>query len=193
MSMQASFLAPCAIRTFADAAEYQAVDQENWYTPVHPVSGRTVVFDASATKETYFVPWELKGEAFKAAFLIGVVHMWDVGLGLGGSAPYIQAFLALRFGYTAYGLGSKAVSKVVLLDGGKQVEFSGRALRATTVNIKDIQKEEHEKTLVETYEESTMFPLKVGGTTYYLNGQGQECVKNGELLRAIINGQSIKM
>lgn len=194
MPMQASFLAPCAIRTFADAAEYQAVDQEKWYTPTHPVSGRTVVFDASATKEKSIAPWEVKEAAFKTAFLMGVVHMWDMGLGLGGGYAALQVFLALRFGYTAYGLGSKAVTKVVLLEGGKQVEFTARALgRTTTVNIKDIQKEAHEKTLVETYEESTMFPLNVGGTTYYLNGQSQECVKNGELLRAIINGQSIKM
>lgn len=61
------------------------------------------------------------------------------------------------------------------------------------MNIRDIKKQAHEKTLIETYEEATMFPLKVGAKTYYLSGQGQECVKHGEVLRAIINGQSIKM
>lgn len=33
-----------------------------------------------------------------------------------------------------------------------------------------------------------MFPLKVGATTYYIHGQGQECVKHGEVLRAVFNG-----
>ena len=67
--------------------------------------------------------------------------------------------------------------------GGKQIN----------VNIKDIQKLEHEKVLVETYEESMMFPVKVGKHTYYFNGQGHESIKHGELFRAIINGQSIKL
>lgn len=193
--MQSAFLAPCAIRTFADAAEYQAVDQEKWYTPTNKVSGRTVVFDADATSERKFAPWEVKEATFKTAFLMGVVHMWDLGFQLGQGYAAIQLFLAMKYGYTVYGFMANAVTKVVLLDGGKQVEFTlGRTTgKTTTVNIKDIQKEAHEKTLVETYEESSMFPLKVGGTTYYLHGQGHECVKNGELLRAIINGQSIKM
>ena len=46
----------------------------------------------------------------------------------------------------------------------------------TTVNIRDIQKLQHERSLVETFEESMLFPLKVGKETYYLNGQGQEAV-----------------
>ena len=61
------------------------------------------------------------------------------------------------------------------------------------VNIKDIKKLAHEKTLVETFEESSMFPIQVGKATYYIHGQGQECIQNGEVFRAIINGQSIKV
>ena len=103
-------------------------------------------------------------------------------------------FLCLNYSYKVFNLMTNAVTKVVLLEGGKQVEFTfGRTGgKTTTVNIRDIKKEENEKVLVETYEESTMFPLRVGSTTYYLHGQGAECVKNGELLRAIINGQSVK-
>ena len=40
------------------------------------------------------------------------------------------------------------------------------------VNIKDIRKGEHEKALVETFEESSLYPLNVGSKTYYLHGQG---------------------
>ena len=41
-----------------------------------------------------------------------------------------------------------------------------------TVNIRDIKKVQHERTLVETFEESSLFPLTVGKATYYLHGQG---------------------
>ena len=44
------------------------------------------------------------------------------------------------------------------------------------------------RNLVETFEESTMYPINVGKNTYYLNGPGQEAIKNGELFRAIVNG-----
>ena len=81
--MHGSFLAPSAVRSFADAAEYQAVDQEKWYTPQSKVSGRTVVFDAEATQERRFAPWEVKEATFKTAFGMGLVYMWDCGFTLG--------------------------------------------------------------------------------------------------------------
>ena len=66
-----------------------------------------------------------------------------------------------------------------------------------SVKISDIEKLRDEKTLVETYEESYLFPIKVptskGHKEYYLHGQGQESIKNGELFRAMLNGQSIKL
>ena len=46
---------------------------------------------------------------------------------------------------------------------------------------------------METYEEAYLFPVKINGKQLYLHGQGQESVKHGELFRAIINGQSIKL
>ena len=57
-----------------------------------------------------------------------------------------------------------------------------------TVPIKDIKKNQHERALVETFEEGTMFPISVGQSTYYIRGQGQEAIKNGEVFRAILNG-----
>ena len=57
---------------------------------------------------------------------------------------------------------------------GKQAKFTlGRLIKSSViVNIKDIKKLEHEKALVETFEESSLFPLQVGKKTYYLHGQG---------------------
>ena len=130
----------------------------------------------------------------KTTFGVFLVHMIDFAFPLGPGYGAAQMFLCLNYSYRVFNLMTNAVTKVTLLEGGKQAEFTfGKTGGKTTiVNIKDIVKEENEKVLVETYEESTMFPLKVGAKTYYLHGQGQECVKNGELLRAIINGQSIK-
>ena len=69
---------------------------------------------------------------------------------------------------------SNAVTKIDLLDDGKRVNlhFSRWGDRTLTVNIRDIKKQVHEKTLLETYEESTMFPVKVGKNVYYINGSG---------------------
>jgi len=41
-----------------------------------------------------------------------------------------------------------------------------------TVNIRDIEKLDNEKSLVETFEESSLFPLKVGKDTFYVHGPG---------------------
>ena len=38
-----------------------------------------------------------------------------------------------------------------------------------------------------------MFPIEVGSNIYYIHGAGQEAIKNGEVFRAIINGQAIKL
>ena len=90
---------------------------------------------------------------------------------------------------------SNAVTKVDLHDDGKKVTltFGKVGGKTQTVDIKDIKKLENEKSLVETFEESYMFPLQVGTHKFYLNGQGHEAVKNGEIFRAIVNGQPIKL
>ena len=81
------FAPTVSMRAFADAAEYQAVDQERWYTPNNPVSGRTVVFDAKATTEKSSrsnTPFEIKDAAIKHGFIMGVVFMWDSIATMGG-------------------------------------------------------------------------------------------------------------
>jgi hypothetical protein len=52
---------------------------------------------------------------------------------------------------------------------------------------------EHEKNLVQTFEEGYLFPIEVSGKKYLLNGYGQESIKHGEAFRAIVNGQSLKL
>ena len=55
----------------------------------------------------------------------------------------------------------------------------------------------HEKALVESYEEPYLFPITYSGggskKTYYIYGEGQLPIKNGEIFRAIINGKAIRI
>ena len=89
---------------------------------------------------------------------------------------------------------SNAVTRIDLHNNGKQVTMHlGKIGKTQTVNISDIQKVESERSFVETFEESSLFPIKVGNNTFYVHGPGQEAIKNGELFRAVVNGQSVKM
>ena len=156
---------------------------------MRPVSGQTVVFDAE-TKERRFVPWEVKEATIKNSLGLLGVYMFDVITPLGPAYGLSQAFFCFNYCRTVWGFMSNAVTKMELMADGKRVQLTfGRASGKTiVVDIKDIQKGAHEKTLVETFEESTMYPIVVGKNTYYLNGPGQEAIKNGEVFRAIVNG-----
>ena len=148
------------------------MDQEKWYTPNNKVSGRTVLFDAEAAKEKKFAPWEVKDSAIKHSFIGFVVYMWDWAFNMGALTTIAQSVVVANCTRSIFGFMLNAVTKVTLLDGGKQVEFTfGKTTgKSIVVDIKDIKKQAHEKTLVETYEESTMFPLQVGQNTYYIHG-----------------------
>lgn len=133
------------MRSFAassDASQYQAVDQEKWYTPNNAVTGRTVLFDADATKERKFAPWEVKDTTVKHAFIMGVVYMWDHIFSFGQLYGLVQILLCGNYVKTVYGFMGTAVTKVTLLEGGKQVEFTlGKTTgKSVVVDIKDIKK-----------------------------------------------------
>ena len=136
------------------------------------MSGRTLIFDADACKEQKYAPWEVKSQSIQTAFIMSVVYMWDAIFNLGGGYTALQTLLAGKYAWTVYGLMNNAVTKVVLLEGGKKVEFTfGKTSGSAKIfDIKDIKKQAHEKTLVQTFEESTMFPLKIGKETYYIHG-----------------------
>ena len=153
------------------------------------------MFDSADCTERRFVPWEVKESTFKNAMGIVGVNMVSMIYPLGPLYMLANASFSFNYVLTVTRLMSNAVTKVDLNDDGKSVSLTfGRTQgKVVTVQIKDIQKQAHERTLVETFEESSMFPIKVGKSTYYLNGPGQEAIKNGEVFRAIINGQSIKV
>lgn len=73
---------------------------------------------------------------------MSVVYMWDSAFTLGMGYAAAQTLLCANYTRTVYNLMSNAVTKVVLLEGGKKVEFTfGRTSGATkTFDIKDIKK-----------------------------------------------------
>lgn len=91
-----------------------------------------------------------------------------------------------------------AITKIDLHQDGKTITVTFKTGGQTNLNIKDITKKQHEKDLVQTFEEGYLFPFEVpkgenGKLTYYIYGSSQEAIKNGEIFRAIINGQAIKL
>ena len=92
-----------------------------------------------------------------------------------------------------YSLMNKTVKQVGIHRDGRTVTLHPRMGKSMTVKIKDIKKLREEKELVQTFEESYLFPIEVEGKTWYLHGQGQESIKHGEVFRAVLNGQSVKL
>jgi len=87
-----------------------------------------------------------------------------------------------------------AITKIELHEDGKTVSVEFKTGGSATLKIKDIIKKENEKELIQTFEEGFLFPIEVSGTQkYYIYGTGQDAIKNGEIFRAIINGQAIKL
>lgn len=145
-----------------------------------------------------YVPYEIKETTIKnflGIFLMGMFNFFF------GPAPYVYSLGSLVFAsnwvYTIIKYMSNAVTRVDLHEDGKHVTLTFKTGGTSTANIKDIMKKQHEKELVQTFEECYLFPIQVksGGKahTYYLYGSGQEAIKNGEIFRAIINGQAIRI
>ena len=106
-------------------------------------------------------------------------------------------FFTLNWVNTIYKYMNNAIVKAELHKDGKTVTITFKGGSEQKLLIKDIIKKRHEKDLVQTFEECYLFPIEVSHgdkkSTYYFYGSGQEPIKNGEVFRAIINGQSIKI
>ena len=166
------------------------------YVPVHKVEfqgNSAVVFDATETKEKRFVPYEIKEITFKNGLGFAGVSMFGYVVPLGDLFSVWAAGFALNWIYRSYSYMAFTVRKIELNKDGRSVTMHPRIGSAFTAQIKDVEKQRHEKSLVETFEESYLFPVRVAGKQYYLHGNGQESIKNGEVFRAIINGQAIKL
>lgn len=185
-------------RRLYSTAQYESFDDNIFYTPVRPVNfsnGRTTVFhQPTSPTEARYVPYEIKETTIKN--FLGVFGFVIVDyLFMPGSSLYTYGAITmgLNWLYQVYGYMGNAITRIDLHEDGKTVTVGFKTGGTTTLKVKDIIKKKHEKELVQTFEEGFLFPIEVGSKQYYVYGTGQDAIKNGELFRAIINGQAIKL
>ena len=202
LHLQRSTLLRTQARLFSTAssgANYEAFDENIFYSPVRKVSfsnGRATIFNnqAASPNKLSFVPWEVKETTVKNFLGVIGMNILDYLFHPYGSIYMVgTAYFGLNWMYRVYGYLGHAIERIDLLEDGKSVEVAFKTGGHMTLKIKDIVKKENEKELVQTFEEGFMFPIEVGSNRYYIHGSGQEAIKNGEVFRAIINGQAIKL
>ena len=153
-----------ASRMFA-SSDYQTLDDHLFYVPAHPVlfTDKLAIFDNIKSTERRYSPWELKEITFKNTMgFAGTVvldHMWSFG----ALTQIACAGWCLNWAHSSFTLLRQTVRLVELHKDGRHVTLHPRVGSAFTVKISAIEKQRHEKTLVETYEESFLFPINVQG------------------------------
>ena len=187
-----------AARSFAtSSADYHSLEDQIFYTPTNKPafsSGNNfVVFNSDDINERRFVPFEMKENIFKHAMGVGGAMMLGQLVQLGGIPYFASACFVLNGTYRAWQMMGSTVRKIELHPDGKTVSFYPAVASKFDVAIKDIKKLKHEKNLLDTFEEAYLFPVEINGKKWLLHGNGHESVKNGEVFRAILNGQSIKL
>mmetsp|Transcript_17177 Transcript_17177/g.15172 ORF Transcript_17177/g.15172 Transcript_17177/m.15172 type:complete len:117 (+) Transcript_17177:252-602(+) len=112
---------------------------------------------------------------------------------LGAFYSLTGAGIAGTWFYRVVNYMSNAVVKAELHQDGTKVTLHYKTGKKVDANIRDLYKHQHEKTLLETFEEPFLFPVSHKGKQFFFNGDGQEAIKHGEVFRAVINGKSIKL
>ena len=121
--------------------------------------------------------------------------------------PYIPATIFAYFYGKTMWIMYNSVTSIQLKEDGKTVifNFKNNLQGPLEVEIFRIMKKKEENFLLECYTEPFLFPIEVDYTdiygpyslknkrTLYLYGDSHKCIKNGEILRAIINSQNIKL
>ena len=154
---------------------------------------KAAIFDATSVTERRFVPFELKELTFKCGMGFMGVQVWDYMYHLGIYSEIAAAAFVLNWAYKSVSIMSSTVRKIELHRDGRTVTVTPRIGSAWDCKITDVRKMKNEKELVQTFEESYLFPVEISGKKWLLHGQGQESIKHGEAFRAVINGQSIKL
>ncbi len=147
---------------------------------------------------TFFLVW---GGRFLSNFSLSSLNTWGVGL-----YPYIPlAVFSYHYLRPLYYMAN-AITAIRLKEDGKTVIFEFKNLRKPfEVEIWRIQKGKEENFLQECYTEPFLFPITVDYTDvygkyslrstrkFYIYGDSNICIKDGEILRAILNSQTIKL
>ena len=188
-----------SVASYATAAdEYHSLNDQLFHEMQNPLpfqqgSDKAAIFDATECQERRFVPFEIKELSFKCGMGIAGTMFWEYMYCTGLFGELVAASFALNWAYRTVSIMTATVRKVELHRDGRTVTVTPRIGSAFDCKISEVQKLRHEKELVQTFEESYLFPVQIAGKKWYLHGQGQESIKHGEAFRAVINGQSIKL
>jgi hypothetical protein len=121
--------------------------------------------------------------------------------------PYYPASIFVYFYSKSLWLMYNSVTGIYLKDDGQKVvlEFKNNLRPKLEVDIWRIKKKKEENFLLECFTEPFLFPIEVDYTdvygsyslrdkkTFYLYGDSQGNIKHGEILRALLNSQPIKV
>ena len=156
------------------------------------------------------VPYEVKERAMKGflytfflTFLGRVFGAFKYNIG-NSFFPYVPAAVFLyQYSHTLWTM-INTVSEIRLIDGGKTVRLYFKQLRnPVEVPISNLIKKKEENFFNECFTEPFLYPIQINRTdkygkyslrshwTVYLYGDSHDCIKNGEILRSIINNQPI--
>lgn len=162
------------------------------------------------------VPYEIKEHALKG-FIYTFFLIWGGRLLSNFSNSFLNAWGSSAFPLIPLGVFSyhylrpvyymaNAVTNIKLNEDGKTVIFEFKNLRSPIeVEIWRISKGREETFLNECYSEPFLFPVNIDYTDiygeyslrskrrFYIYGDSNKCIKDGEIFRAIINSQSIKL
>ncbi len=162
------------------------------------------------------VPYEIKEHALKGAlytffliwggrllsnFSLSFLNTWGTSL-----FPYIPLSVFTYHYLKPLYYMSNAITSIRLKEDGQKVVFEFKNLRnPLEVEIWRISKGKEETFLNECYTEPFLFPIDIDYTDinseyslrskkrFYIYGDSNKCIKDGEIFRAIINSQSIKL
>ena len=121
--------------------------------------------------------------------------------------PYFPATIFAYFYGKTMWIMYNSITSIQLNENGNTVIFSfkNNLQVPLEVEIWRIKKKMEENFLLECYTEPFLFPIEIDYTdkfgpyslknkrTLYLYGDSHKCIKHGEILRAIINSQNIKL
>jgi hypothetical protein len=146
------------------AYEYQPLEHAITYTPIHKLEfseGKAVVFHQESTPtEIRYAPWEIKETTLKNFLGVGGFVVIDY-LFAPGNMVYSLGVLYFTFNwlYRMYAFLGNAITKIELNEDGKTVTCHFKTGGKTTIKIHEIMKRQHEKELVQTFEEGFLFPI----------------------------------
>ena len=176
--------------------EYHSLNDQFTHELANPVAfqgEKAALFDSSETSERRFVPFEIKELTFKCGAGAMGVMVWEYMYHFGIYSEIFAAGFVLNWMYKSISIMGSTVRKIELHKDGKTVTVTPRIGSSWDVKISEVRKLKHEKELVQTFEESYLFPVEISGKKWLLHGNGQESIKHGEAFRCVINGQSLKL